>query len=205
MISRRNNGSARGRCAALPVPPPARRAAGPNPRPARLTCSTSRLNWASGGLGSGVPGCPTAICLLLLAATSSLLLGLSLWGAAGGAPASWRAEGGGGVSVPSQGPPHRLQDGHVVWKPGSAPWACLGPQPTAPPTRLERSQPVPRPRARAPRSLLPRHAECVCPQHGDTPGVLPSHPMENGRAQSDPSRPLLPVKGEARPLPGARR
>lgn len=98
MISRRNNGSARGRPRSpprgAPHPQPQRKAAWvplplPAPIPALfppggLTCSISRLNWASRGLGSGRVGAPGTLRPTLLGAAGSLLPGLSLWGASWG-------------------------------------------------------------------------------------------------------------------------
>lgn len=190
MISRRNNGSARGRCAALPAPPPAQRAAGPNPLPAGLTCSTSRLNWASGGLGSGRPGGPTAICPLLLAAASSLLLGLSLWGAAGGAPTSWREWGGGSACCPRAlhttsrtgtwfGSLAQLRGPALTLSPPPCQhvWSALGPFP----------------------DLSPGHhahgSSSMCPQHGDTQHGAPESPHGGWKGTKRPKETPAPVEG----------
>lgn len=109
MISRRNNGSARGRPRSpprgAPHPQPQRKATWvlipvPAPIPALfppggLTCSISRLNWASRGLGSRRVGAPGTLRPTLLGVAGSLLPGLSLWGA------SWGGRGGGQRVTPS--------------------------------------------------------------------------------------------------------
>lgn len=131
MISCHNHGFARGREFSPPrrAPHPTTHMKGcwwpPHPAPhaapragtlAGLTCSISRLNWATRGLGSRTGDAPALLRPLHLgAAVGSLPLGLSFRGDDARGPASWGGQRWGGQPAAPGSPPHRLPG--AFWKP----------------------------------------------------------------------------------------
>lgn len=210
MISRRNNGSARGRPRSpprgAPHPQPQRKAAWvllplPAPIPALfppggLTCSISRLNWASRGLGSGRVGAPGTLRPTLLGAAGSLLPGLSLWGASWGG----RARGAAGHPPCCLGASRRGR-AHGIRHPGSPRGGQKG---------AERARETPSPSKRGGRGgggeaqHGPRADEMLCQGSSSAGGHGEGQPAQG--AGPPPNAALGPAArspGGARPLPGA--
>lgn len=210
MISRRNNGSARGRPRSpprgAPHPQPQRKAAWvplplPAPIPALfppggLTCSISRLNWASRGLGSGRVGAPGTLRPTLLGAAGSLLPGLSFWGA------SWGGRARGAACHPPL-LPGGFKEGTCprYSPPWVTPWGTEG-------RRASQGDPQPKQkgwqRGGGETQHGPRADEMLCQGSSSAGGHGEGQPAQG--AGPPPNAALGPAArspGGARPLPGA--